>query len=516
MVIKHIKEYLLPDDGKWFIDLRSGLTVALSLIPESIAFALVAHLHPIVGLFSAFFMCFITGILGGRPGMISGATGAMAVVAGPLVINHGVKYLFATIILTGIFQIILGLFRLGKFVRIIPKPVMAGFINGLAIIIFISQLNQFKIHTPSGDHWLTGYHLYMMIGLVIIGMAVTYFLPKITTKLPSPLIAIIAVTAIVYIFQIDTRLVKDMMGGVDLANTLPIFAWIDIPWDLTSLMIVVPYATILTIIGLSEALMTLTLIDEFTNTRGRPNRECLAQGLGNTLSGLFQGMGGCAMIGQSMINIKSGGRGRLSGIIASVILFIFIVLLWSVIEMIPLAALVSVIFMVVIETFEWATFRYIPKIPKHDGFIIIAVTAVTVFVNLAAAVIIGLLIASVVFSWQTAKKIYTHKEMTKDGVKIYKLHGPLFFSSISNFKALFEVDTDPQIVIIDFLKSRVADHSAISAIIFITERYSEQGKKLKLRHLSPECKLLLGKACTLVETNKEEDPDYHVASNILG
>ena len=514
-MIQNIKKYLMPFEGKWGLDLFSGLTVALALIPESIAFALVAHLDPLVGLYSAFFLCLITALFGGRPGMISGATGAMAVVVVSLVTQYGIEYLFATVVLTGILQILVGVFHLGKLIRILPKSVMVGFVNGLAIVIFLSQLQEFKIHENGVEVWLGGYQLYLMIGLILISMGVTHFLPRFTKKIPSALVAIGLVTSIVYIFHLDTRIVDDMMGGRNVTAGLPTFAWLHIPFTFASLKVIVPYAVTLCIIGLSESLMTLSLIDEMTHTRGRANKECIAQGIANIVCGFFKGMGGCTMLGQSMININSGGRGRLSGIVAAVILFIFIILLWPIIKLIPLAALVGVMVMVVIETFEWATFKFIRKIPKHDAFVIIIVTLVTVLTNLAIAVVTGVVIAALVFAWETAKNINAEKELTKKGIKKYTIHGPLFFGSISQFKSLFDPENDPKEIIIDFLDSRVTDHSAIDAIEFITKRYLDLGKKLHLIHLSSECKLLLGKAGSFVETNIVEDPDYHVASNKL-
>lgn len=506
----------MPFEGKWSIDLFCGLTVALALIPEAIAFALVANLDPLVGLYSAFFLCLIAALLGGRPGMISGATGAMAVVVAALIIQYGVKYLFATIVLTGIFQVLVGIFRLGKLIRILPKSVMVGFVNGLAIVIFMAQLEQFKVHVDGVSHWLTGFPLYLMIGLILIAMAITHYLPRFTKKIPAALIAIVVVTTLVQVFQLETRLVRDMVEGTEVSAGLPTFAWLHIPFDFTTLKIIVPYAITLCIIGLSESLMTLSLIDEITHTRGRANKECLAQGIGNVVSGFFQGMGGCAMLGQSMINTNSGGRGRLSGIVAGILLLLCVLIFWPVIRMIPLAALVGVMMMVVIETFEWATFKFIRKIPKHDAFVIVVVTIVTVLTNLAIAVITGMVVAALVFAWETAKNIYAKKTINEDGAKEYELHGPLFFGSVSQFKALFEIYDDPQEIIIDFLHSRVTDHSAIHAIQFITERYKALGKNLRLRHLSPDCRVLLKKAADLIETNVLEDPDYHVASDTLG
>ncbi|MEX0962181.1 MAG: SulP family inorganic anion transporter [Simkaniaceae bacterium] len=505
----------MPNGGKWSLDIFAGLPVAMALIPESIAFAIVAHLDPLIGLYSAFIMCFVAAFLGGCPGMISGATGAIAVAIVSLVIQHGVNYLFAAVVVTGLLQILIGVLRLGKLIRILPKSVMVGFVNGLAIIIFISQLEQFKIHKGATPHWLSGSPLFLMIGLVLIGMGITHYLPKLTKKVPAALIAILFVSAIVHIFKLNVQLVQDMMGTANVSAGLPTFAMLKIPFTLESIKIILPYSIVMCIIGLSESLMTLSLIDEMTHTRGRANKECIAQGTANFICGFFQGMGGCAMLGQSMINIGSGARGRLSGLIAATTLFLFIILLWPIVQLIPLAALASVMFMVVIETFEWATFKFIRKIPKHDAFIIVVVTVVTVFTNLAIAVIMGVIIAALVFAWQTAKNIYVDKRVNSKGAKEYILHGPLFFGSVTKFKELFDLKNDPNTVIIDFKYSRVADHSAINAIQFITEHYLSYGKSLHLRHLSQDCKILLGKAGDMVETNMLEDPEYSVASNKL-
>jgi sulfate permease, SulP family len=510
-MLQIIKNFLIPSDGKFNVDFFSGLTVALALIPEAIAFALVAHVDPLVGLYSAFFMCLITAVIGGRPGMISGATGSMAVVIVSLVSQYSINYLFATIVLTGLLQIAVGFFGLGKLIRILPKPVMVGFVNGLAIVIFIAQLQQFKITVHGVSQWLSPEPLMIMIALVLVAMVITHCLPKVTKRLPSALMAIISVTVLTHIFNIDTRIVGDMMGGHQVAAGLPTFSWLQVPFTLETLKIILPYAVILCIIGLSESLMTLTLIDEMTNTKGKTNKECVAQGVANIVSGLFKGMGGCAMIGQSMININSGGRGRLSGIVAGVFLLLFMIVLWPVIKVIPLAALVGVMFMVVIGTFEWMTFKFIRKIPKHDAFVIVVVTAITVYTDLAIAVITGVIIAALVFAWQTAKNIHAEKSINTNGKKEYKIHGALFFASVTQFKELFDVDNDPNEVIIDFIYSRVADHSAINAIQSIAEKYTKQNKVLHLRHLSAECKTLLGKAGDMVEINILEDPDYQVA-----
>lgn len=490
-MLQRLINYLFPFSGKWNLDVLSGLTVALALIPESIAFALVAHLDPIVGLYSAFFMCLITALFGGRPGMISGATGAMAVVIVSLVVQFGVEYVFATVVLTGLFQILVGTLGWGKLIRILPKPVMIGFVNGLAIVIFVAQLEQFKL---SDGTWLSGNPLYLMIGLVGVAMAITHFLPRLTKQLPSALVAIITVTGIVHLFGLDALVVSDMMGEATAKASLPTFAWLTVPFSIETFKIIVPYAITLCIIGLSESLMTLSLIDEMTHTKGRANKECIAQGFANIVSGLFKGMGGCAMIGQSMININSGARGRLGGIVASIALFLFIMLLWPMIKLIPLAALVGVMFMVVIETFEWTTFKILRKIPKHDALVIILVTAVTVMTNLAIAVVTGVIIAALVFAWDTAKKISADTKVTSLGVKEYHLHGPLFFGSVSKFKELFAVNEDPAQVVIDFTHSRIVDHSAMAAIAFMQQRYQDLGKKVHLQSLSSQCQQRLSNA----------------------
>lgn len=514
-MIDAIKKFLMPYGGRYHTDFLSGLTVALALIPEAIAFALVAHVSPLVGLYAAFFLCIITAIFGGRPGMISGATGSMAVVMVSLVSQYGIEYLFITVILTGVIQIIIGILRLGKLIRMMPKSVMVGFVNGLAIVIFLAQLEQFKIG-PIGDRtWLEGSTLYIMIGLVLLAMFITHYLPKLTKAIPSALTAIIVVSIIAHGCGLDVRIVSDMMAGSNMNAGLPSFHFPSVPFNFHTLTIVLPYAVILAIIGLSESLMTLALIDERTQTRGHGNRECIAQGSANIVAGFFKSMGGCAMIGQSMINITSGGRGRLSGITAGIFLLIFILIAWPLIRLIPLAALVGVMFMVVIETFEWATFRFIRKIPFHDALIIIVVTVVTVLTDLAIAVVVGVIMASLVFAWNSAKNIYTKKKLNQQGEKEYLLHGSLFFGSTTQFKTLFDYQSDPKEVIIDFNFSRVCDHSAIDAIKSVADEYIKLGKNLHLRHLSEECRKLLGKAGNLVEINVLEDPDYHIAMDKL-
>ena len=504
-------------------DLLSGLTVALALVPEAVAFAFVAGVAPLVGLYAAAIVGFITAAFGGRPGMISGATGALAVVMVALVANHGVEYLFATVVLMGIIQVLAGVLHLGKFIRIVPYPVMLGFVNGLAIVIFLAQLGQFKVPDAEGALvWMQGPELYIMLGLVALTMAIIHFLPKFTTAIPSSLAAIVFVTFLSTFLNLEARTVVDfvatMTGDINasIAGELPSFSIPMVPFNLETLAIIAPYAFILAAIGLIESLLTLRLIDEMTETRGRGNKECIAQGSANIVTGFFGGMGGCAMIGQSMININSGGRGRLSGISAAVGLMLFILFGAFLIEQIPLAALVGVMFMVVIGTFEWSSFRIIKKIPKQDAFIIVLVSAVTVFTDLAIAVFVGVIVAALVFAWEHAKHIQTKSYLDENGWKVYELDGPLFFGSVSNFMELFDPKSDPDDVVVEFLHSRVADHSGLEAIDALADRYEKAGKRLHIRHLSRDCQLLLKKAGNLVEVNYIEDPSYAVASDKLG
>ncbi len=494
-------------------DVLSGLTVALALVPEAVAFAFVAGVEPLVGLYAAFMVGLITAIFGGRPGMISGATGAMAVVMVSLVAIHGVEYLFATVVLTGVLQILAGIFKLGKFIRLVPHPVMLGFVNGLAIVIFLAQLGQFKTINSAGElEWMVGAPLYTMAGLIILTMAIIHFFPKLTKAVPSTLVAIVGVSLLVLAINIDTKLVGDVAS---IAGGLPTFSIPQVPFTFETFMIILPYAVILAAIGLIESLLTLTLIDELTGTRGRGNKECIAQGAANTVTGFFGGMGGCAMIGQSMINVNSGGRGRASGITAALALLGFILFASGLIEQIPLAALVGVMFIVVIGTFEWSSLRILGKVPKADAFVIILVSGVTVATDLAVAVVVGVIVSALVFAWDHAKHIIVHRSETENGSTLYKVTGPIFFGSIANFLEAFDVENDNDDIIIDFKRSRVADHSAIEAIDTLAERYLARGKKLQLKHLNKECQLLLEKAGSLVEVNMDEDPDYHIATDKL-
>ena len=486
-------------------DILSGLTVALALVPEAVAFALLAGLNPLVGLYAAFTIGLVTSIIGGRPGMISGATGAIAVVIGTLVAIHGVEYLFAAVVLTGIIQIIFGLLRMGKFIRLVPHPVFLGFVNGLAIVIFLAQVKQFKV----ADEWISGTPLLIMLIIIAITMTIIHFLPKLTRAIPSTLVAIIVGTVAVLFLGLDTRTVGDI---APIGGAFPPFHIPEVPVTLEMFKIVLPYAIVMALVGLIESLLTLNLIDDLTETTGQPNRECIGQGLANTVTGFFGGMGGCAMVGQSLINIKSGGRGRLSGIVASVVLLFFILYLSSYIEMIPVAVLIGVMMMVVIGTFEWGSFRLFGKVPIPDIIVGIMVAAITVLTdNLALAVIAGVIMSALSFAWESAGKIYSIEENESKGVKTYKLHGALFFASINTFHKIFSPKQDPKNVYIDFEDSRVIDHSAIQAIDKLAERYQKAGKTLHLVHLSSECRLLLKTAKDLVEVNVLEDPQYHVA-----
>ncbi|MBA6264776.1 SulP family inorganic anion transporter [Colwellia sp. Bg11-12] len=494
-------------------DVLSGLTVALALVPEAVAFAFVAGVDPLVGLYAAFMVGLITSIFGGRPGMISGATGAMAVVMVSLVALHGVEYLFATVVLTGLLQILAGIFRLGKFIRLVPHPVMLGFVNGLAIVIFLAQLGQFKFTNEAGElEWLQGTPLYTMAGLIILTMAIIHFFPKLTKAVPSTLVAIVVVTLLVLGVGLDTKLVGDVAS---IAGGLPTFSIPSVPFDLEMLKIIFPFAIVLAAIGLIESLLTLTLIDELTGTRGRGNKECIAQGAANTACGFFGAMGGCAMIGQSMINVNSGGRGRASGITAALALLGFILFASGLIEQIPLAALVGVMFIVVIGTFEWSSFRILGKVPKADAFVIILVSGVTVYSDLAIAVVVGVIVSALVFAWEHAKHVTVHRSTNEHGSTVYDVNGPLFFGSISNFLEQFDMDEASSDIIVEFKNSRVVDHSAIEAIDTLAERYLSRGKTMHLRHLSRECTKLLTKAGSLVEINVIEDPDYHIATDKL-
>ncbi len=475
------------------------------MVPEAVAFALIAGLSPLTGLYAAFMMGLVTSILGGRPGMISGATGAVAVVIVALVKSHGVEYVFATVVLAGVIQMTAGFLRLGKLIRLVPHPVIFGFVNGLAIIIFMSQLVQFK---DASGHWLSGSPLYILLGLVLLTMAIIYGLPKLTKAIPASLASILVVFGIVALFGIETKTVGDMAS---IQGGFPPFHIPNIPFTWETLTVIFPYAAIVAGVGLIESLLTLNIVDEITETRGRGNKEAVAQGVANILSGVFSGMGGCAMIGQSLINVSNGARARLSGIVASVMLLVFVMFGSSLIEMVPMAALTGLMIMVAIGTFEWASLRTFTKMPKSDIFVMVMVTLVTaVLHNLALAVIIGVIIAALVFAWDNAKRIRARKSIDEYGVKHYEIYGPLFFGSVTVFNQKFDVLGDPDEVVIDFAESRVVDMSAIEALNKITERYHRLGKKVHLKHLSPDCRALLKNAEDIIDVNVMEDPTYRL------
>lgn len=494
------------------VEVLSGLTVGIALVPEAIAFALIAGVEPLVGLYAAFLVCLITSLFGGRPGMISGATGALAVVMVSLVTTHGVEYLFATVVLMGILQMLAGILHLGRFIKMVPHSVMIGFVNGLAIVIFLAQLNQFKTMDDVGNQvWMSGTALYKMLGIVAFTMALTYIFPKITRKVPSALMAIIASTALVLIFKIDTKTVGDISS---IAGTLPQFHLPMVEINLETLRVIFPYALILATIGLIESLLTLTLIDDITNTKLNKNsRECFFQGVANFVTGFFGGMGGCAMIGQSMINVRSGGRSRLSGFSAAIFLILFILFFSSLIELIPIATLTGIMFVVVIATFEWSSIKIINKIPKADFLVIIAVTVITVLTDLAIAVISGVIISSLVFSWKSAQNVHAKTSVKKGDLEdelTYTIYGQIFFASIERFKSIFPATEKHKNIVIDFANTRIWDHSALEAVEYVAQKYLSAGKNLKLIHLSSNCKGLLDKAENCI-VSSPEDPNYRMA-----
>lgn len=490
-------------------ELLAGLTVALALVPEAVAFAFVAGVNPLVGLYAAFLVGLITAVAGGRPGMISGATGALAVVMVSLVAEHGVEYLFATVVLMGIIQIGVGLLKWGKFIRMVPHPVMLGFVNGLAIVIFLAQLGQFKVPDGSGGlTWMGGTDLYLMLGLVALTMGVIWLLPKVTRAFPAPLAGILAVSALVIGLDLDTRSVGDLAS---IAGGLPDFHIPMVPLTWNTFMIILPYAVVMAAVGLIESLLTLNLVADLTNTKGGASRECLAQGAANVVTGFFGGMGGCAMIGQSMINVKSGARTRIAGTAAALFLLSFILFASPLIEQIPVASLVGVMFMVVIGTFAWTSLKIMHRIPMTDALVIVLVTVVTVLTDLAMAVVVGVIVSALAYAWNAASRISARIGRSKEGWKVYRLSGPLFFGSTTRFQDIFDINDDPEDVVIDFIDSRVVDHSGLEAIDALASKYEAAGKRLHLRHLSPDCQKLLEKAGTLVEVSILEDPDYEVA-----
>jgi len=500
---KYFNLFDLTQKVDYKTEILSGLTVALALVPEAVAFALIAGLSPLTGLYAAFMMGFVTSILGGRPGMISGATGAVAVVLVTLAKSHGVEYVFATVVLAGLIQVAAGFMKLGKLMRLVPHPVIFGFVNGLAIIIFMSQLDQFK---DVDGNWLMGQELYILLGLVLATMFIIWGLPKISKAIPSSLVAILAIFGLVVGLDIDTRTVGDIAS---IQGGFPPFHLPNIPLNMETLVLIFPYAGIMAGVGLIESLLTLNIIDEITQTRGRGNKEAIAQGAANILSGVFSGMGGCAMIGQSLINISSGARARLSGIVASVMLLVFIMFGAGLIEKVPMAALTGLMIMVAIGTFEWASLRTFNRMPKSDIIVMVLVTLVTAIVhNLALAVLVGVIISALVFAWDNAQRIRARKFVDDNGIKHYEIYGPLFFGSVTAFNEKFDVLNDPDEVIIDFEESRVVDMSAIEALNKLSERYLNAGKTIHLKHLSPDCIKLLKNAEQIIDVNIMEDPTY--------
>ncbi len=510
---QYLKLFDLSQRVNFKTEILSGLTVALALIPEAIAFAFIAGLSPLTGLYAAFTIGLITSLFGGA-GMISGATGAVAVVIAALAKSHGVEYVFAAVLLAGLIQVTAGLFRLGKFIRLVPHPVMFGFVNGLAIIIFMAQLDQFKVADAAGNlHWMQGTTLMLMLGLVLLTMIVIWGLPKLTKVFPASLAAILLVSALVIGLGIDTRTVGDVAS---IQGGFPPFHIPAVSFSWNTLQLIFPYSLIVAGVGLIESLLTLNLIDEITGTRGRGNKEAVAQGAANIVTGFFSGMGGCAMIGQSLINISSGARARLSGIVASVMLLVFVMFGAGLIEKLPMAALTGVMIMVAIGTFEWASFTMIGKMPKHDIIVGILVAAITVLLhNLALAVLIGVVISALVFAWESAKRTRARKYIDEQGVKHYEMYGPLFFGSVTAFNEKFDVANDPDLVVIDFKDCKVMDMSGIEALNKLTERYGKLNKTLHLKHLSEDCRRLLHNAHAVIDVNIIEDPHYHVAVDEL-
>ena len=491
------------------LEILSGLTVAMALIPEAVAFALIAGLSPLTGLYAAFMVGLVASVLGGRPGMISGATGAVAVVLAALALSHGPEYIFATVILAGVLQLLAGVLKLGKLMRLVPQPVIFGFVNGLAIIIGGSQIEQFK---DDGGAWLAGESLAVFAGLTLLSMAIIAFLPKLTKKVPAGLTAILVVFGLAAALGIDTKTVGDLAS---IQGGFPPFHLPEVPVTWETLTTIFPYAAVVAGVGLIESLLTLNILDEITGTRGQGNRECVAQGAANVLSGLFSGMGGCAMIGQSLINVSSGARARLSGIVAAVMLLVFIVFGAPLIEQLPMAALTGLMIMVAIGTFEWASLKTFRRMPTSDVFIMVLVTLVTaVLHNLALAVLIGVVVAALVFAWDNAVRIRARKRVDEQGWKHYELYGPLFFGSTTVFAEKFDVEGDPEHVVLDFQESRVVDMSAIEALNRLTARYAKAGKKVHLRHLSEDCRALIDKAESIIEVNHFEDPTYKVVRDV--
>lgn len=509
---KYLNLFDLSQKVNYKTEILAGLTVAMTMIPESLMFAILAGFPPLVGLYGAFIMGLVTAIFGGRPGLISGGAGATVVVVMALMIRvDGLEYVFAAVVLAGLIQLIVGLLKLGKFIRLVPQPVMFGFVNGLAIIIFMAQMKQFEIGAGEATTWISGTPLYTMLGLVVFTVAIIIIFPKITKAVPASLVAIIVVFIVVYVFNIETKQVIDIAS---VSGSLPPFHIPQVPFTWETLTIIFPFGLTMAAVGLTEGLLTLNLVDEITETKGNSNRECLAQGTANILNGFFYGMGGCPMIAQTLVNLSAGSRARLSGIVAALTILLIILFGAPVIELVPIAALVGVMVMVAIGTFEWASFKALRRMPRSDIFVMVLVTLITVVLhNLALAVLIGVIISALVFAWESAKRIRARKHIDEEGVKHYEIYGPLFFGSVTTFNDKFDVANDPDEVIIDFAESRVSDMSAIDALNKLTERYLQAGKKLHLKHLSSDCIALLQNADKVIDVNVLEDPTYRVVVN---
>lgn len=501
-----LSQYFNFKNINYKVEILAGLTVAMTMIPESLSFAILAGLSPLVGLYAAVIMGIVTAIFGGRPGLISGGAGATIVVLMALINSHGVEYLFATLVLAGVLQFLVGAFKLGKFVRLIPQPVMYGFLNGLACIIFMSQINQFKI--SGSDEWLNGSSLYIMLGLTLLTVSIVYFFPKLIKTIPASLVAIVAISLITLIFNIETKTVADI---ANINGSLPSFHIPMVELSIETFKIIFPYALIMAGVGLIETLLTLTMVDEITNTKGNSNKEAMAQGSANILNGFFGGMGGCAMVAQTLVNLNSGSRARLSGIVAALAILLIILVGAPFIEKIPMAALVGVMMMVSIGTFQWISFKVFNKMPRSDIFVGILVAVITVVLhNLALAVLVGVVISALVFAWESSKRIQIKHSFLNDNLKVYEVSGPLFFGSIASFNEAFDIINDPNEVIIDFRNSRVTDMSAIDAVGLLTSKYSKENKKVILKHLSSDSVLLLKNAKGVIEVNIDEDPTYKV------
>lgn len=492
-------------------EVLAGLTVAMTMMPESLSFAILAGFPPLTGLYAAFIMGLVTSVLGGRPGLISGGAGATVIVLIALMKSHGLEYVFAAVALAGIIQIAVGLFKLGKFVRLVPQPVMFGFVNGLAVIIFMAQLEQFKTVVNGQPVWLSGSAFWIMLGLVSLTIAIVVLLPRLTKAVPASLAAIVIVFLLALGLGIDTKTVRDIAA---VGGGFPPFHIPEVPFDLEMLKVILPYGLIMACVGLTEGLLTLNIVDEITATKGNSNRECIAQGTANILNGFFTGMGGCPMIAQTQVNLSAGARSRLSGIVASLIILGIVLFGAPLIERVPMAALTGVMIMAAIGTFEWMSFRIINKMPKQDVFVGILVAVITVWLhNLALAVLIGVILSALVFAWESAKRIRARKYTDAEGVKHYEIYGPLFFGSVAAFNEKFDVAADPLNVVIDFKDSRVADMSGIETLNKLTERYRGAGKRLLLKHLSPDCRQLLKNAEDVIVVNILDDPKYNIATD---